>query len=206
MMILGLYQSWGSGNGFSGKHRKLNFIDLRQSHDAPAPGTGKAGGTRENMRALRNPACWSCSFQTLAGMQTQQLLVLLTECAPILLPSSPSSKDSLCCTHLAFAGAGAAASRASQRSEMGKVRSSARALLMPQQFIFLWSSMVCRGLQPVLNSRMLLADGAIFHCHQSAIVLRTRTMHQPFVVNAVTEMTPLLSAIQGFPSSERTFC
>lgn len=90
MIMLGLYQSKGSGNGFSGKHRKLNFIDLKLSHDTPASGTGKAGGAKRNVRALRNPTCWSCSFQTPAGMQTQQLLGLLKECVPSFLQGQPS--------------------------------------------------------------------------------------------------------------------
>jgi len=43
MRILGLYQSclW-----LLRGHRRLNFVAVKQSCEAPAPGTGKAGGTR----------------------------------------------------------------------------------------------------------------------------------------------------------------
>lgn len=104
-------------------------------------------------------------------------------------PASHPAPRTACCAHtLHLQG---------QRQQprlprVGHGRSGKQCLCWCPKSAFLGSRVVCPGSQPALNFRMLLVDGVIFHCLQSGIALRTRTMHQPFSVNTVTEMAPLL--------------
>lgn len=179
-------------------------MDLKQSHDAPAPGTGKFGGTRENVQALRNPACWSYSFQTLAGMQMQQLLVLLKEYAAILCPHPPLRTAYFAHTlHLQGQWQHPAGLPRGQKWEMWE---AVPVLCWCPNSLFSWGAVwahrliVSLGFQDAFRRWSNLPLPSKCHCLEnkddaSAIFCKGRDRDDTTA-----------SCHSGIPSSERTFC